>query len=312
MNYSSAIFKDYNGDLLPDPSHDLESHEEAQLRKMRKILNRLKIQPGDRVLEIGTGWGSLSILAASSFDCTIDTITLSSEQLALATQRVADAGLSHRITLHLMDFRAVRSKPEWQGAFDKFVSIEMMEHVGREFLEEYWRVADWAMKGDKATGVVQVITMPEARIPAYDSNGVDFIQKWIFPGCYIPSLETLISTMNNGTSGRLTVDAVSNIGPHYARTLREWKRRFLRNWEGTIKQLLIEQHSLDEQALGAFKRRWMYYFDYCEAGFSTRTLGDHIITFTREGNVDFGCDVDSLAIDSDWGENVKGTDQRRT
>lgn len=296
MNYSSALFKDFNEDLRAGVENK-ETLEDAQIRKMKNLLNKLKIQPGDRVLEVGTGWGSLSILAAQCVpDIKVDTITLSSEQHDLASSRIALAGMSDRITVHLMDFREMRSKPDWAGMFDKFISVEMIENVGNEFIEEYWSIVDWAMKPIKATGVVQVITMPEARIPAYDAAGVDFIQKWIFPGCYIPSLAFLISTLTSGSSGRLTVDSVSNIGPHYARTLREWKRKFLSNWDRTILPSLQQQYNLDAEGLEIFKRKWIYYFDYCEAGFATRTLGDHIITFTREGNADFGCDVDPLLV----------------
>ena len=115
------------------------------------------------MLEVGTGWGSLSILAAQCVpDIKVDTITLSSEQHDLASSRIALAGMSDRITVHLMDFREMRSKPDWAGMFDKFISVEMIENVGNEFIEEYWSIVDWAMKPIKATGVVQVITMPEA------------------------------------------------------------------------------------------------------------------------------------------------------
>ncbi|KAJ7055399.1 CFS1-like protein [Mycena amicta] len=291
MNYSSAIFKDLNEDL--DSSVSVrESLEEAQLRKVRLILKKANILPKQRVLEIGTGWGCLSILAAQTFDCTVDTITLSNNQADLARQRIAEAGLAHRITVHCMDFRECLSKPEWAGAFDKFISIEMIEHVGKQFFEEYWAVADWALKPDTGVGVVQGITIPEARVASYDA-GVDFAQKWvIFPGGYLPSFSYWITTLNSGSNGRLVVDSVHNIGPHYARTLREWKRRFLANWEGVVKKALVAQYQLDDKGLEIFRRKWICEFDYCEAGFKTRTLGDHIVTFTREGNVGFGCDLD--------------------
>ncbi|TBU38075.1 Mycolic acid cyclopropane synthetase-domain-containing protein [Dichomitus squalens] len=289
MNYSSAIFLDYREDLVK-PLQLCESLESAQARKMQNLIKRAGIAPGDRVLEIGTGWGSLAILMASTVECSVDTITLSVEQHDLAVERIEKAGLSDRVTVHYMDFRMCRERTEWAGVFDKFISVEMIENVGRDFIEEYWRVVDWALKPKTSVGVVQVITMPEARTPAYDSSGVDFIQKWVFPGCYIPSLCFLVETLNRGSQGRLTVDSVSNIGPHYARTLREWKRKFLVNWDKSISMALVNLYGLDEASLGVFKRKWIYYFDYCEAGFVTRTLGDHIITFTREGNVSFGCD----------------------
>ncbi|KAJ7138186.1 CFS1-like protein [Mycena epipterygia] len=290
MNYSSAIFKDFNEDLDPTVSVR-ESLEDAQIRKVKLILKKARILPGQRVLEIGTGWGCLAIFAAKTFDCTVETVTLSSNQADLARQRIADAGLADRITVHCMDFRECRRMPEWAGSFDKFISIEMIEHVGKDFFTEYWAVADWALKRDTGVGVVQGISIPEARVPAYDAS-VDFAQKWVFfPGGYLPSFSFLVQTLNKGSGGRLIIDSVLNIGPHYARTLREWKRRFCTNWEGIVKKALVAEYGLDEEGLEIFRRKWIC-ADYCEAAFKTRTLGDHILTFTREGNVAFGCDVE--------------------
>ncbi|KAJ7465937.1 CFS1-like protein [Mycena latifolia] len=304
MNYSSAIFKDFNEDL--DPSISVrESLEDAQIRKVKLILKKANILPGHRVLEIGTGWGCLAILAAKTFDCTVETVTLSSNQADLARKRIADANLADRITVHCMDFRECKLKPEWAGSFDKFISIEMIEHVGKNFFTEYWAVADWALKSDTGVGVVQGISISEARVPSYDA-GADFVQKWragassiiadeslVFPGGYLPSFSFIVQTLNEGSAGRLIVDSVLNIGPHYARTLREWKRRFLANWDTIVAKALIEQYDLDSASLEIFKRKWILLCsDYCEAGFRTRTLGDHIVTFTREGNVTFGSDVE--------------------
>ncbi|KAF7290285.1 CFS1-like protein [Mycena indigotica] len=264
MNYSSAIFKDFDEDLDNNVSaDDRESLEEAQMRKVRLVLKKANILPGQRVLEIGTGWGSLAIMAAKSFHCTIDSLTLSSNQAALARTRIAEAGLSDAITVHCMDFRQCKDKPEWKGAFDRFISVEMIEHVGKDFFEEYWAVADWVLKERTGTGVVQGITIPEARVAGYET-GVDFIQKWsehsvVFPGGYLPSISFWIQTLNAGSSGKLVVDSVHNIGPHYARTLREWKRRFLANWEGTVRQALVKQYALDDAALELFRRKWIYY-----------------------------------------------------
>jgi len=290
MNYSSAIFKNYNEDQDSTVA-ERESLEDAQIRKVRLILKKANILPGQRVLEIGTGWGCLAILAAKTFNCTVDTVTLSSNQAALARERIEEAKLSDRITVHCMDFRECKLKPEWAGSFDKFISIEMIEHVGKDFFNEYWAVADWALNPDTGVGVVQGITIPEARVAAYDVS-IDFAQKWIFPGGYLPSFSFWVQSLNEGSAGRLVVDSVLNIGPHYARTLREWKHRFLANWESIVAKALVEQYQLDAKALDIFQRKWIYYFDYCEAAFKTRTLGDHIVTFTREGHVAFGCDVD--------------------
>ncbi|KAJ7279676.1 CFS1-like protein [Mycena rebaudengoi] len=272
MNYSSAIFKDFNEDLEPTITIR-ESLEDAQLRKVRLILKKANILPGQRVLEIGTGWGSLAILAAKNFGCTVETVTLSSNQCELARERIEQANVSDRITVYCMDFRECKLKPEWAGAFDKFISIEMIE------------TPDWALKPDTGIGVVQGISIPEARVKSYDADA-DFVQKWV-----IYAFTYIIETLNAGSMGRLVVDSVLNIGPHYARTLREWKRKFLSNWEGVVAKALIAQYNLDSEGLEIFKRKWIC-ADYCEAAFKTRTLGDHIITFTREGNVSFGCDVD--------------------
>lgn len=147
-----------NGTL---PQKD-ELHE-AQLRKLHHIIKKAKILPGHRVLEIGSGWGSMAILIAQTVpDTTVDTITLSVQQQTLAQERIKAAGLDDRITVHLMDYRDM--PPEWEGVFDRVVSVEMIEAVGAEFLETYWKVVDWAMKLKGGVGVVQVISIPEARM----------------------------------------------------------------------------------------------------------------------------------------------------
>ncbi|KAJ6462469.1 CFS1-like protein [Mycena sanguinolenta] len=290
MNYSSAIFKDFNEDLDPTISVR-ESLEDAQLRKVRLILKKANILPGQRILELGTGWGCLAILAAKTFDCTVETVTLSFNQAALARERIEDAKLSNKITVHCMDFRECTLRPEWAGSFDRVISVEMLNHIGKDFLIKYWEVMDWALKPDTGVGVIQGICIPEARAVQYDAS-VDFAQKWVvFPGGYLPSFNFLVETLNKGSAGRLVVDSVLNIGPHYARTLREWKRKFLENWDSAIAKALVEQYNLDAESLEIFKRKWIYYFDYCEAGCKTRTLGTYIVTFTREGDVSFGCDV---------------------
>jgi len=257
------------------------------------LIKRLKVEPGQRVLELGTGWGSLAILLAQTVDCQIDTITLSFEQAQAAAERVASAGFSHCIAVHHMDFREIRNNADWENAFDRFISIEMIENVGKDFIAEYWSVVNWALRPMGAVGTVQVITMPEYRIAEYD-KGADFIQKWIFPGAYIPSVSYLIKTMEQGSSGCLLIDSIVNIGPHYARTLREWKRKFLANWDTLGKQYIKDEHHLSDQQLDIFMRKWIYYFDYCEAGFACRHLGDHVITFTRPHNVSFGCVVEEF------------------
>jgi len=138
---------------------------EAQIRKLQHIINKLHIpnarsERAVRLLEIGTGWGALAIRVAQQYPhVEIDTITLSSAQKILAEQRIASAGFQDRITVHLMDYRNM--PPEWEGRFSRFVSVEMIEAVGREFLEDYWKVVEWALEKKDSVGVVQVITIPE-------------------------------------------------------------------------------------------------------------------------------------------------------
>ncbi|KAF5382311.1 hypothetical protein D9757_008471 [Collybiopsis confluens] len=208
MTYSCAIFEDLDGDLKDgngiDRGHWSGGHglhrlghqptevtaatrlinedtttdalESAQYRKLRYIIRKANILPGQRVLEIGSGWGSLSILIAQTIpDTTIDTLTLSVAQQGLARERIRAVGLQDRINVHLMDYRNMPS--EWEGKFDRLVSIEMIEAVGREFLETYWEKVNWALKKKDAVGVVQVITIPEARFERYIRE-IDFIRKW--------------------------------------------------------------------------------------------------------------------------------------
>lgn len=151
-------------ETLTDAVEDTDQLRDAQIRKLDHIIRCARIEPGQRVLEIGSGWGSLALRIATTVpDTHIDTITLSVHQQSLARARIAAAGpdVEERVTVHLMDYRAMPK--EWAGAFDRVVSVEMIEAVGQEFLEKYWQVVDWAMKSEGGVGVVQVITIPEPR-----------------------------------------------------------------------------------------------------------------------------------------------------
>ncbi len=165
MTYSCAIFDSQGSgksvDVGGEDNSARDELHEGQVRKLKHAIDKAKILPGHRVLDIGCGWGSLVMMIAESIPSTkIDAITLSVQQQSLAQERIAAAGLSDRITVHLMDYRKMPS--DWENTFDRVVSIEMMEHVGEDFLEEFWRMVHWAMKPKDAVGVVQVITMPEA------------------------------------------------------------------------------------------------------------------------------------------------------
>ncbi|KAI0044109.1 cyclopropane-fatty-acyl-phospholipid synthase [Auriscalpium vulgare] len=290
----SSSFPSDPSTLATPPAQD--NLHAAQLRKLTHLTNRARISRGHRVLEIGSGWGAMALHIVRTIpDTQVDTITLSQNQHAHVTGLVAAEGLQDRVRVHLMDYREMPE--EWNGAFDRVVSVEMIENVGEENLGEFWRMLDRVMKRKDAAGAVQSITIPEARFDNYRKE-VDFIQKWvIFPGGLLPTLTLLLSTMTAATSGQLLVDSVSNIGPHYARTLREWRREFEARFDDTIACSLRREHpgvfegAQGERELAVFRRKWIFYFCYCEIGFTTRMLGDHIITFTREGNEDFGCDT---------------------
>ncbi|ORY20671.1 Mycolic acid cyclopropane synthetase-domain-containing protein [Naematelia encephala] len=292
MTYSCGIFPELDRDLERKKGlangyrEGVDELEEAQLAKIRHIIRKADIRPGHRVLEIGSGWGSFAIEAVQTTGCTVDTITLSSQQKALAEKRVKAAGLAGRIRVWLMDYRALPDS--WKGAFDRVVSIEMLEAVGKEFIPGYFGVIDSALN---ATGAacIQVITIPESRFEQYQKQ-VDFIQKWIFPGGFLPTVTYTIESIQKGAKNRLVVDSISNIGPHYARTLREWSERFHVNFDEKIAPALkLEHPEMSDEDVEVFRRKWNYYFCYCQVGFSERVLGDHIITMVREGNADYGC-----------------------
>ena len=196
MTYSCAIFES-----------EEESLETAQLRKIRRVLDKARIKPGAHLLEIGSGWGALSIEAARSYGCRVTTLTLSREQKALADQRIAAAGLSDRIEVRLCDYRLL------EGQFDAIVTVEMAEQVGHDFLGAFFAVCERLLKPD---GVIvhQIITMPDYRYNDY-LRGCDFIQKHIFPGTCSPSITAIMNAVTDNT--KLVLENLENIGPHYAR-----------------------------------------------------------------------------------------------
>jgi len=253
MMYSSAIY--------PSPDSTLE---EAAAHKLDTICRKLDLKPGDRVIEIGTGWGGFAVHAARHYGCHVTTTTISEEQLALAKQRVAEAGLEDRITLLFDDYR------DLEGQFDKLVSIEMIEAVGPQFLDSYFRQISTLLKPD-GLALVQAINMPEQRYERALRN-VDFIQRYIFPGSFIPSFGAILTSVRKGSN--LVLTHSEDIGFHYARTLRDWCERFMANHEK------LESMGYDQ----AFRRLWHFYFAYCEAGFSERAIGVSQLVFAKPGN----------------------------
>jgi len=253
MMYSSAIYPREESTL-----------EEAAVHKLDTICRKLDLQPGDRVIEIGTGWGGFAIHAAKHYGCHVTTTTISKEQLELARKRVLKEGLEDRITLLFDDYR------DLAGQFDKLVSIEMIEAVGPQFLDSYFSQIHALLKPD-GLALVQAINMPEQRYERALKN-VDFIQRFIFPGSFIPSFGTILESVRNQSN--LVLTHSEDTGFHYARTLRDWCDRFMSNREK------LDSMGYDQ----TFRRLWHFYFAYCEAGFSERAIGVSQLVFARPGN----------------------------
>ena len=234
----------------------------AQQRKVDRVLDAAGVVEGTRVLEIGTGWGELAIRAAAR-GARVTTVTLSGEQQALARQRVRDAGYDDRVDVELLDYRAVR------GQYDAVVSVEMVEAVGREFWREYAQTLDRVLAPGGRVAI-QAITMPHDRMLA-TQHTYTWINKYIFPGGFLPSTEALENVTREHTTLRL-VDRLS-FGQHYAQTLRLWDEQFLAHLDEVCRL------GFDE----VFHRMWHFYLEYSRAGFQCGYLDVQQLVFTREG-----------------------------
>jgi cyclopropane-fatty-acyl-phospholipid synthase len=237
--------------------------EEAQRSRLARLLELAAPRDGHDVLEIGSGWGGFAIAAARAVACRVTGLTLSTEQLRLAGERAAAAGVGDRVAFELCDYRRAR------GAYDRIVSIEMLEAVGHENLGAYFAACDRLLKPGGRV-LLQVITIPDQRYECYRRNP-DWIQKHIFPGGHLPSLGVLCRAM--AACSTLGVERVENIGPHYAPTLRAWRERF------EARRDELERLGYDPR----FQRKWRYYLHYCEAAFAERLLNDLLIVLARPG-----------------------------
>jgi cyclopropane-fatty-acyl-phospholipid synthase len=294
MTYSCPIW-------LPksDPMCKEETLEQAQYRKLNRFIRNCRIKKNDHVLEIGTGWGSFAMLAVEKTGCRVTSLTLSEEQKKLAEEKIRAAGFSDHIRVLLCDYRSL-PVPQESEKYDKVVSIEMLEAVGAEYLETYFRCVDRLLKTDGGVACFQCITIPESRYAGY-KDGDDFIRRYIFPGGHLPTVTQLLDAIRagsrDGVEPRLIPESVENIGPHYAKTLRLWRQNFMQTFATTIKPALVrefmerERKKMTEEEVEVFRKKWEYYFAYCEAGFATKTLGDVIITVGREGAVEMMDDV---------------------
>ena len=237
-----------------DPKSADESLEQAQETKLQYFIEHAKIKQTDHVLEIGTGWGSFAIAAVRKTGCRVTSLTLSREQKELADDRIAAAGYTDNVEVLLCDYRALPMPRE--GPYDKVVSIEMLEAVGREYLELYFDCIHKLLKPQGGIAIFQCITMPEARYEAY-SKSEDFIRKYIFPGGHLPTVSQLVRSIEKGSKGSLVVDSISNIGGHYAKTLRLWREKFEQNFKSEIRPALLQEHEgMTDKDVELFRRKW--------------------------------------------------------
>lgn len=243
------------------------SLEAAQREKNDALCRRLRLKPEDHVLEIGTGWGGWSLHAAKTYGCRVTTLTISREQKTLAEKRIAAAGLSDRITVEFRDYRDV------EGQFDKIVSIEMMEAIGHRYLPDFAATLARVLKPHGLIAL-QFITCPDARYDAF-RRGVDFIQKHIFPGSLLLSLNRVNELLTQ--AGGFWLHEVEDMGRDYARTLRLWHEAFF------AKLPEVKKLGFDDR----FIRKWSYYLCYCEAAFALRNISVVQTLHTRPNNLSF-------------------------
>lgn len=256
MTYSSAVF-----------DHEDTSLEAAQRAKLDLVCRKLQLGPRDRLVEIGTGWGSLAIHAARNYGCRVVTTTISEKQFDHTSCAVREAGLSDRVTVLREDYRALN--PRFRGAFDKLAAIEMVEAVGHDYLPDYVRTVSDLLAPD-GLALLQAILMPDHWYEEY-RRSVDFIQRHIFPGGLLPSLARIQACAAEASDLRL-VD-LEDLTPDYARTLAEWRARFE-----------ARDDALAALGLTAWERRkWRFYFAYCEGGFLERTISATHLLYAKPG-----------------------------
>ena len=253
MAYSCGIFADEQTTLA-----------EASRAKFDSACRKLDLRPGERLLEIGTGWGGLAVHAAQHYGAHVTTTTISREQYAYARSLVEQLGLRDRVTLLLEDYRNL------EGQYDKLVSIEMIEAVGAKFLDTYLRKCASLLK-DSGAMLLQAITIQD-QFYRQALRSVDYIQRFVFPGSFIPSVNAITDSLRRATDFKLF--HLEDIGPHYARTLAAWRRNFF-------------DRISDVRRLGyndRFIRLWEFYLSYCEGGFRERALGDVQMLLTKPGS----------------------------
>jgi cyclopropane-fatty-acyl-phospholipid synthase len=250
LAYSCAIF----------PERESSLHE-ASIAKFDRICQKLELSEKDHVLEIGSGWGGFALHAASRCGCHVTALTISRRQHEFTVKRVKEAGLTDRICVLLQDYR------DHEGAYDKLVSVEMIEAVGHQYFDTYFAKCSGLLKPNGRM-LLQAIVFPDQQYERY-RRSVDFIQKYIFPGGCLPSVGEICRSIGRSSDFRLS--HLEDITPHYAETLARWRQRF-RIESGRIRNLGFND---------AFIRTWEFYFCYCEGGFREHAIGDVQILLTK-------------------------------
>ena len=240
LTYSSAIYN--------DPTDDLSN---AQINKYNKLIEFIKPKAGDKVLEVGCGWGGFAEHLAKNHDIKLDCITISKKQLEFTKKRIFNAGLNEKVNIKFLDYRDVK------GQYDSITSIEMIEAVGEKYLNKYFSMIKNNLKPE-GIGAIQAIIIKDELFDQYRKNE-DFIQKYIFPGGFLPSLQSIKDHIRK--SG-LELKEYNSYGIHYSNTLKKWRENFINSWSDISKQ------GFDQ----SFKKIWDFYFSYCEAGFKSKNI----------------------------------------
>ena len=240
LTYSCGIF-----------NSSKETLETAQINKYNKLIDLVKPKPGDSVLEIGCGWGGFAEHLAKNYDVKLDCITISKKQFYYTKKRINQQKLNHKVNVKMLDYRDIKKK------YDCIVSIEMIEAVGEKYLPKYFEIIKENL-APGGRGAIQAIVIKDELYNRYKSNQ-DFIQKYIFPGGFLPSIKSL-DQLTKQTD--LKIDTYQLYGEHYLNTLQVWKKSFLNSWD------LISRQGFDKN----FKKMWDFYLSYCEAGFKSKNI----------------------------------------
>ena len=240
LTYSSAVYENENDSL-----------EIAQKNKYQKLIDLLNVKDGNKVLEIGCGWGGFSEYLAKNYNVSIDCITISKKQFEFTKKRISDAGLDNKVNVMFLDYRDLQDK------YDKIVSIEMIEAVGENYLGKYFETIKKSLNKD-GSAALQGITIRDDLFDRY-KRSEDFIQKYIFPGGFLPSVNLMKTLIKKN---KLNLIKVNFYPDDYARTLANWRTNFFKAWN------IITPLGFDE----TFKRMWEFYLSYCEAGFKSKNI----------------------------------------